>query len=171
MIATILLVVPVATAAFQNELYLSTWIPRTAKHRIVIWGHTSQQIASAPISVPAFTARALNALVDYDVACAPGSDFRLTTGLHSHNGYLQTWYEAGAVGAAFLLVFGLLVLRCLAAALADAQPYLYATFVACALMGGSSFSLWQPWFMASLGLRQSSLGSMALTDRRRDPPS
>jgi O-antigen ligase len=172
-IATILLVVPVATAAFQNELYLSTWIPRTAKHRIVIWGHTSQQIAKAPIlGAGIHTARALNATNDYDVARAPGSDFRLTTGLHSHNGYLQTWYEAGAVGAAFLLVFGLLVLRCLAAAPADAQPYLYATFVACALMGGSSFSLWQPWFMASLGLAAVFAGlGWALTDRRRDPPS
>src|SRR4029450_11808593 len=82
----------------------------------------------------------------------PGSEFRLTTGLHSHNGYLQTWYEAGAVGATLLLAFGLLVLRSLAAAPTGAQPYLYASFVACALMGGSSFSLWQPWFMAALGL-------------------
>ena len=172
-IATILLVVPVATAAFQNELYLSTWIPRTAKHRIVIWGHTSEQIAKAPIlGAGIHTARALNPANDYDVARAPGSDFRLTTGLHSHNGYLQTWYEAGAVGAAFLLVFGLLVLRCLAAAPADAQPYLYATFVACALMGGSSFSLWQPWFMASLGLAAVFAGlGWALTDRRRNSPS
>ena len=31
------------------------------------------------------------------------------------------------------------------------QPYLYATFVTCALLGGTSFSLWQPWFMASFG--------------------
>ena len=172
-IATILLVVPVATAAFQNELYLSTWMPRTAKHRIVIWGHTSEQIAKAPIlGAGIHTARALNPANDYDVARAPGSDFRLTTGLHSHNGYLQTWYEAGAVGAAFLLVFGLLVLRCLAAAPADAQPYLYATFVACALMGGSSFSLWQPWFMASLGLAAVFAGlGWALTHRRRDFPS
>ena len=83
---------------------------------------------------------------------APGSEFRLTTSLHSHNGYLQTWYEAGAVGAAILLVIGLVVLGSLAGAPAGVQPYLYATFVACALMGGSSFSLWQPWFMAALGL-------------------
>ena len=152
-VATVVLVVPLATLAFQNELHLSTWMPRTAKHRIVIWGHTSQLIAKAPIlGAGIHTARALHDPNDYDAPRAPGSEFRLGTGLHSHNGYLQTWYEAGAVGAAFLLGIGLLVLRSLAAAPAAAQPYLYATFVACALMGGSSFSLWQPWFMAALGL-------------------
>jgi O-antigen ligase len=152
-VATIVLVVPLATLAFQNELHLSTWVPRTAKHRIVIWGHTSQLIAKAPIlGAGIHTARALHDPNDYDVPRAPGSEFRLTTGLHSHNGYLQTWYEAGAVGAAVLLAIGLLVLKSLAAAPAGVQPYLYATFVACALMGGSSFSLWQPWFMAALGL-------------------
>ena len=30
---------------------------------------------------------------------APGSNFRLTAGWHSHNDYLQIWYETGAVGA------------------------------------------------------------------------
>jgi O-antigen ligase len=152
-VATVVLVVPLATLAFQNELHLSSWMPRTAKHRIVIWGHTSQLIAKAPIlGAGIHTARALHDPNDYDAPRAPGSEFRLGTGLHSHNGYLQTWYEAGAVGAAFLLGIGLLVLRSLAAAPAATQPYLYATFVACALMGGSSFSLWQPWFMAALGL-------------------
>ena len=97
-------------------------------------------------------ARAHNDPRGYDAPLAPGSDFRLTTNQHSHNAYLQVWYEAGAVGAVFLLVLGLLVQRSLATATARAQPYLYATFVVCALMGGSSFSLWQTWFMASLGL-------------------
>ena len=100
---------------------------------------------------------------------APGSEFRLTTGLHSHNGYLQTWYEAGAVGAAFLLAIRPSGAQVAGSAPAEAQPYLYATFVACALMGGSSFSLWQPWFMASLGFRGGlRRARWALADRRRD---
>jgi O-antigen ligase len=152
-IAAIALVVPLAMAAFHNDLHLASWMPRTAQHRIVIWGHTSQLIAKAPVlGAGIHTARALHDPNDYDAPRAPGSEFQLTTGLHSHNGYLQTWYEAGAVGAALLLAFGLLVLRSLATAPPGAQPYLYASFVACALMGGSSFSLWQPWFMAALGL-------------------
>ena len=67
-VATIVLVVPLATLAFQNELHLSTWMPRTAKHRIVIWGHTSQLIAKAPIlGAGIHTARALHDPNDYDV--------------------------------------------------------------------------------------------------------
>jgi O-antigen ligase len=83
---------------------------------------------------------------------APGSQFHLSTGAHSHNVYLQTWYETGAVGAALLLLSGLLIVRELAQAPQRAQPYLYSTFATCALLGGTSFGLWQPWFMASFGL-------------------
>lgn len=151
--AVILLVVPLATLAYQSEIYQSSWLQRSAQHRIVIWGHTSQLIAKAPIlGAGMHAARALNDPHGYDAPLAPGTDFRLTTNQHSHNAYLQAWYETGAVGAFILFFVGMLVLRSLADAPARAQPYLYATFVACALMGGSSFSLWQTWFMASLGL-------------------
>jgi O-antigen ligase len=71
--------------------------------------------------------------------------------VHSHNAYLQTWHEAGAVGALFLLGIGLLVLRALAQCPERDQPYLFAAFTTCAVIAASGFSLWQAWFMASLG--------------------
>jgi hypothetical protein len=151
-VGVIVLVVPLAILAYHSQLYLAPWLPVSAQHRIVIWGHTSHQIASAPLlGAGIHTARALNDPYSLDMPVAPGTEFRLTTGLHSHNGYLQTWYEAGAVGAMFLLGIGLLMLQSLARAPPHVQPYMHAAFVACALMGASSFSLWQPWFMASLG--------------------
>ena len=165
----ILLVVPLATLAYHSQLYLSAWMPHSAQHRIVIWGYTSRQIANAPILGSGInTARALNDPEGYDAPLAPGSDFRLTTGLHSHNVYLQAWYETGAVGALLLLAIGLLVLRTLAGAPKEIQPHLYATFATCALLGGTSFSLWQPWFMASFGFAAgfAALG-WALADRTR----
>ena len=68
----------------------------------------SQLVAEAPILGAGInTARALN---DRQGPVAPGSDFRLTTSLHSHNAYLQTWYETGAVGAALLMAVGLAVI-------------------------------------------------------------
>src|SRR5262249_11541205 len=97
-------------------------------------------------------ARAMNDLAGDDAPLAPGSPFHLSTNLHSHNIYLQAWYDAGAIGAALLLLIGLLIVRELAKAPQRAQPHLYATFATCALLGGTSFSLWQPWFMASFGL-------------------
>jgi O-antigen ligase len=165
--AAIMLVVPLATLAYHSQLYLSDWIPHSAQHRIVIWGYTSSQIAKAPILGAGInTTRALNDPAGYDAPLAPGSDFRLTTGWHSHNVYLQAWYETGAVGALLLLAIGLLALNSLAQAPAHVQPFLYATFATCALLGGTSFSLWQPWFMASFGFAAgfAALG-WALADR------
>ena len=61
LVATIMLVVPLATLAYQSKLYLSPWLPHSAQHRIVIWGYTSNQIAKAPILGSGInTARALN---------------------------------------------------------------------------------------------------------------
>ena len=149
----IFLVVPLATLAYHNQLYAWTWIAYSARHRIVIWGYTSKQIANAPILGSGVdTARAMNDLEGDRTPLAPGSPFPLTTNLHSHNIYLQAWYDGGAVGAALLLLVGLLVVRALAEAGMPSQSYLYAAFVTCALVGASSFSLWQPWFMASFGL-------------------
>jgi O-antigen ligase len=149
-LAVLVLVVPVATLAYHSQLYLLSWLPYSAQARIVIWGHTSELIAKAPILGSGInTARALHNT--YDAPRAPGSTIPVTTNLHSHNIYLQTWYETGLVGAALLLAIGLLVLREIARAPAEAQPYLYATFVTCALMGSTSFSLWQPWFLGSFG--------------------
>jgi hypothetical protein len=151
--AIIMLVIPVATLMYQSQLYLATWLPRSAQHRIVIWGYTTQLLGKTPIFGAGIdAARAHNDLDSYDAPFAPDSDFRVTTGHHSHNVYLQTWYETGAVGALILLGIGLLVCNSLRQASREAQPYLTATFVTCALLGCSSFSLWQAWFMASLGL-------------------
>jgi O-antigen ligase len=151
-IAATLLVAPLASLAYAKQLYLASWLPRTAGMRLVIWGYTSGQIHKAPLlGAGVSSARTLSHSDDAHPIFAPGSDFRVTTGWHSHNAYLQTWFEAGAVGAALLLVFGLLVLRSVAASPAALRPYLYATFVSCALMANSSFSLWAPWFLASFG--------------------
>jgi O-antigen ligase len=152
-VGVILLVVPLATLAYHSQLYASTRIAYSARHRIVIWGYTSKQIANAPIlGAGVDTARAMNDLEGDRTPLAPGSPFPLTTNMHSHNIYLQAWYDGGAVGAALLLLIGLLVVRALAEAGMPFQSYLYAAFATSALLGAASFSLWQPWFMASFGL-------------------
>jgi O-antigen ligase len=150
-IAATLFVAPLVSLAYAKQLYLASALPRSVAMRLVIWGYTSSQIPKAPLlGTGVSSARALAHRDDGHPVYAPGSDLRLTTGWHSHNGYLQTWFEAGGIGAALLLVFGLLVLRSVANSPAAVRPYLYATFVSCALMANSSFSLWAPWFLASI---------------------
>ncbi len=150
-IAAIFLVVPAASLAYSKGLHMAEWLPGSARHRVVIWGHASAQIGEAPIlGVGIATGRALHDPHDPQPKYEPGTMFR-TSALHTHNGYLQTWYETGAVGALFLLGVGILLWRSLAAADERVQPYLYATFATCAVMAGSSFSLWAPWFIASIG--------------------
>jgi hypothetical protein len=51
-----------------------------------------------------------------------------------------------------VLGLGLLILRALRTLPADALPHLAAVFVACALAVASAYSIWAPWFMASLAM-------------------
>jgi exopolysaccharide production protein ExoQ len=152
-VALTLLVVPAALMLYGSQYYLAPWLPNSVQHRVVIWGYTAEQVSKAPVlGVGISSARALSATGSQDAPMAPGSAFRLSTGIHSHNAYLQVWYETGAVGAFILLGLGILVLRALAAAPLKAQPHLHAAFAASALVAASSFSIWAPWFMASLAI-------------------
>jgi O-antigen ligase len=152
-IAASLLVVPTVSLLYGAGAYRATWLPESARHRIVIWGHTAGLVADAPLLGAGIgTARALNGAGDAPAPSAPGSGFRLSTSLHSHNAYLQVWFETGAVGALILLGLGLLVLRALTRFAGDIQPYMAATFAACALLVASAYSIWAPWFMASLAM-------------------
>jgi hypothetical protein len=151
-IVATLLIVPLAALAYTGGLYNADWLHSSAQHRIVIWGYTSHQVAKAPVLGSGISsARALHHPHDPNTPRAPGTDFRMTS-LHSHNAYLQVWYEAGAVGALFLLALGLLIARALSRTPAEISPYLYATFAACCVLGISSFSIWQGWFMSTLAI-------------------
>ena len=176
-IVATLLVVPLCSLAYSHQLYRAWWLPDMAKHRIVLWGYTTEQLAHAPVfGVGIATPRVLNERTRNTSEPAPGSEYKRSTKSHSHNIYLQIWFETGAVGAGMLLVLGLLVLRSLQAAAEGARPYLYAAFVTSALIGASSFSLWAPWFMASFALAMilASVGAALTrqaTDRRPHAPS
>jgi len=152
-VAATLFVVPIALLMYGADAHRATWLPESARHRIVIWKYTSDQVARAPLlGTGISTARTLHEARSPEGPLAPGTKFALGTGLHSHNAYLQVWYETGAVGALLLLGLGLLVLRALAGFPVEVQPYLAATFVTCALVAASGFSISAPWFIASLAM-------------------
>lgn len=168
-----LLVVPIASLLYSADTHRATWLPESAKHRIVIWRHTSEQVPNAPfLGAGASTARTLYRARSPDTPLAPGTKFQLATGLHSHNAYLQIWYETGALGALILFGLGLLVLRAIGRFPAELQPYLASTFVACGLIAASAFSIWAPWFMSSLAMACvfAALGAALTTDSRGHTP-
>jgi O-antigen ligase len=152
-VAAIVLVIPLVSLAFSHQLYRVGWLPASAQDRIVIWGYTSEQISKAPwLGAGIAAARTVNEQETSNPRYAPDSMLELSTNLHSHNAYLQIWYEAGAVGALLLLGLGLLILRALAQSEVRAQPYLHAAFVACALLAATSFSIWAPWLLTSFAI-------------------
>jgi O-antigen ligase len=152
-IAIVLLVVPAVSLIYSAQLYRATWLPMSAQHRIVIWGYTAEQIAKAPLlGAGIATARALHDPEEFNspnTPLVPGTKFPATGASHSHNAYLQVWYEAGAFGALLLLGFGLILLQALDNQRQEARPYLHATFAACALLAASAFSIWAPWLLAA----------------------
>ena len=77
--------------------------------------------------------------------------FPVSTGRHAHNAYLQVWYELGGIGALLLLAAGLAVLGVIATLPAGLVPWALAQAATTAIMAASSFSIWQVWFLASIG--------------------
>jgi O-antigen ligase len=148
-----LLVVPIVSSLYAAGAQRAAWLPESARHRVVIWGFTSGEVVKAPLLGAGIgTARALHEARSSDAPRAPDTKFQLGTSLHSHNAYLQVWFEAGAAGALILLGLGLLVVRALRKFPLNVQPHLAATFVAGALLAATSYSVWAPWLMASLAM-------------------
>jgi hypothetical protein len=168
-----LLAVPLASLPYSAGMHRASWLPESARHRVVIWRHTSEQVPNAPfLGAGASTARTLYKARSPDTPLAPGTRFQLATGMHSHNAYLQVWYEAGGLGALIVFGLGLLVLRAIGRFRVELQPFLFSTFAACALLAASAFSIWAPWYMASLAMASvfAALGAVVPADARSGTP-
>jgi O-antigen ligase len=145
--------VPLGLAAYDLGLQHARWLPASAQHRIVIWRVTAEMVSEAPLLGHGMvSARAIGLKAMEHPILAPGTPFPLSPGPSAHSVYLQVWFDAGAIGAALLLVVGLLVLAALARAPPRMQPMLYAAFVADALLAATSYSIWARWFLASFVL-------------------
>jgi len=81
----------------------------------------------------------------------PDHEYPRRTGTHSHNVYVQTWYELGGIGAVLLCALGLSILVAIRRLSDSRQSFALATFVTAAAMAAFSWGMWQPWFMASFG--------------------
>ena len=169
-VAATTLVVPLCIFLYAQGLHSVSWLPYSARDRVVIWGYTAELVTQAPVlGVGIGSARTLRGVDGAGVGAATGTPFKRSTSYHSHNAYLQVWFETGAVGAGLLLGLGLLLIRAIQSAPVEAQPYLYPAFVSCALLAATGFSLWAPWFMASLAFvpMLASVGLQLVDEGRR----
>ncbi len=150
----VILAVPLALMAFQANFHNSDLLFKSARHRIVIWGTTAEEVLRSPIlGVGAdATRKAMHKATAKSGRKRDLGQFKSGFANHAHNAYLQVWYELGVVGAALFLAIGLLAMRVISRLEAAVQPSAIALFVTTSLMIAFSYSIWQTWFMAALGL-------------------
>ena len=152
-IATIF-AVPLAATPYELELNRADWIFRNARDRIEIWHYTARQIPKAPILGAGIRAtRVISKELQSKVIRDPGDVLpSRRLGIHSHNHYLQIWFELGAMGAALFMALGLVLLWKIRAMAQSIRPYATAGFVAACVVAAFGWGLWQTWLLAGYSL-------------------
>ncbi len=148
-----LAVVPIATFLYSIELHKASWLHPSGRHRIAIWGATSDWYWRAPFfGSGVATARGLEKT---DAAHAGAIAQFGSAGFlnwHSHNGYLQVWFEAGLVGGILMFVLGLLVLQGIKRTAPELQAAYCGSFACFALVLATGFSIWAAWYLSAFAI-------------------
>lgn len=174
-----LFVIPIVMALHDTNLHKQDkGLFLSARHRMVIWNYTAEQVRKAPLfGVGADATAAITEARTRErerLGAPPPTDgvFQLTAARHAHNVFLQVWYELGAVGAIILTAVGVAALAAARGAPAAARPFLIGQFAAIAGMIAFSFSVWQLWFQGAIGLGVVALltGICARAHREAPPP-
>ena len=152
-IVAILLILPAIHAAYGAKLYNAPWIPDTAQARIVFWAHTAQQYVKNPIiGVGVRTTKVMSEANKNKDVLLPNHPYRMRTGRHGHNIYLQTWYELGAIGAGLLLLLGLAFLSKAHTLAPGVKPFAFASFSVGATLAAFTWGMWQTWYIAMFAM-------------------
>jgi O-antigen ligase len=146
------LILPAAFFAYKADLHLATWMPHSARARMIVWEFTAERVLERPwLGIGAASTPALR--VPRDEAEQPeGFAYPRTTGSHAHNLFLQTWYELGLVGAILVAIAGALLVLRISLLPIEAQPFAAATFTAFLATVSTSWSMWQAWLVCGVGL-------------------
>lgn len=144
-------VVPAVRIAYDNGWQLDTGLTGSARARITIWNFTATRISSAWVSGHGIDS------VRYDdsrlkPAYVAGEEGQHRTGRHSHNVFLQIWYEFGILGCLLWTCAGLYVLAGVRRFKAPAQPFVIAGAAAGIVILSCSWGLWQHWYASAVAL-------------------
>ena len=147
------LVVPAVQGLYAMNLHHASWLPYSAKARVILWNYTAEQVSRRPLlGVGLVSTRLLDERRMASAPTLPGHVFPQRTGPHAHNVYLQTWYELGLAGAILLTALGLALIAAIARLNAATRPFALATFAGAATIAAFSWGMWQPWFMAMFAI-------------------
>lgn len=143
--------VPMVRTAYDSGLQLDASLTGSARARITIWNFTAKRIGSSWL-----LGKGADSVRQDDMRMKPiyvrGESGMARTGRHSHNIYLQMWYEFGAAGVALFTIAGLLVLGAIRRIESRSVPLALATFTSAMVMMAFSWGLWQHWYVAALGM-------------------
>ena len=148
-----------AEAAYDHGLQLNAMIPGSARARVVIWNYTARHVRDDIVFGKGVDSVRFNDKLEGPHAVRlPGELSDQRPGHHSHNVYLQIWYELGAAGVVLFALAGLAILQRLRRLEDAAQPFALAAFTSAATIAAFSWGLWQLWFFAGV-----CLGAILLT--------
>jgi O-antigen ligase len=149
----VLAILPLAIAAYEFDLYRLKAVPTSGQDRIVIWDFTARETLKSPLSGVGPRTTYLKGQSTFDAAeRVAGTPYRRWTSIHSHNVYLQTWYELGLIGALLLWAAGIAAIRAIATLPDRTQPTAAALFAVFATEIGLTYDMWQTWFLAVFGV-------------------
>lgn len=153
---------PAVVVAHKAGLHENSVIPDTGQARIILWNFTAHKYLERPIlGVGANATRAIDDDLKPVEKRAGAKRYADRTGQHSHNFYVQTWFELGAVGALAFLACGVLVWRAIGRLTPHAQPYALAGAASGMCLAAFTWGLWQEWYLSLFGL---AIMLMALAD-------
>lgn len=167
--ALFLLSVPLAITAQKAGVGEWSALPESAQHRIAIWGHTAQRIADNPwfgIGPDGTAALHVTDTKRFQQTPVPYSQ-RLEVGRHAHNIFLQSWFELGAIGVALILALVFAAWRGIGRMPDRPQRFAIALAAGLSLSLATSYSLWQPWLLALIGLAVIAFKEVMVADAER----
>jgi O-antigen ligase len=152
-----LLVVPLATMAYKAELHQADWLPYSARARVTLWAYTAEQVPEMPIlGIGIASTRQMDLDPETRLKAIEekreGEGYGWRAGPHSHNEFLQAWYELGAIGVLLFAAAGSAVIFSVARLPRPTQPFVLAHLTAFLTIAAFGWGMWQSWLMAVAGL-------------------
>lgn len=152
-----LFVIPAVYVADSAGLQDKSWVQHSGRERLKIWKANSDSVWHSPIfGIGARSTQYLDeqaekgAMTEAQIEAVDAKNARYHFPHHSHNGFLQTWYELGIVGALLLCGLGLALLQAIRQRSERFQPIMSAHFASFAVILGLSYGLWQTWYQATI---------------------